>query len=477
MPNLSPELKPTAGYLPCCIEGPDAWLPKAAYALRMLLLPLGLMPRWVDRATLRVLGQGVYYGPESASWPEGVVAIALHERTLTYFSRYQPYKPCQVRWRDTGAVRWPVLFGSPNGEADDPIASTFFWLSGWQERVIQARDVHGRVRYADSLQAALGIATQPPVDATRLALAIQLVQHGLPVRPRRWQGHRWAFCPTFDIDYVRKWRLGILRREFFSYLLQNQLQKSLRERLGRATEVLQFWLGGHDPFREALNRIVDYVQPLGSATFFLKTGATSAYDVPYRLNRFLQNWLHRLEAAGMEVGLHPSYHAATHPTHLFQEQKRLSQWCRRSPVSVRTHYLRWIAPATPRLLAAAGFRIDSSLGWPDHEGFRYGTCMPFQLFDIEANAPLPIWEFPLAVMESTLFVRRRLTVFEALQATHALLTACQHYGGVCVALWHNTLWDELDFPGWEIHFTQTLEQAGVHRAYIVDLRSALARWH
>ncbi len=476
MSNVWPDPKPTVGYLPCCVEGPDAWLPKAAYALRMLLLPLGLAPRWVDRDTLRALGQGLYYGPEGNSWPKGVISVALHETTLAYFAGYQPYDARRVRWQHAGAGRWPVLFGSPDGAAD-PIASAFFWLSGWQEYVLRPRDVHGRVRYADSLQAMLGLATQPPVEATRMALAIQLAQHGLPLRVRRWRGHRWAFCPTFDIDYVRKWRPGMLYREFWGYLLRGQLQQPISRRLRRAFKVLQSWLGGQDPFRKALIGMMEQVQPLGSATFFLKTGATSAYDVPYEIDRHLQNWLHRLEAAGMEVGLHPSYHAATHAKHLFREQERLAQRLQQPLVSVRTHYLRWITPTTPRLLAAAGFRIDSSLGWAEHEGFRHGTCLPFQLFDIEANAPLPLWEFPLAMMESTLFVRRGLSLPEALQVTDALLTNCRRYGGLCVALWHNTLWDEMDFPGWKTHFTQTLKQVAAQDACIVNLRSALEGWY
>lgn len=467
---------PTLGYLPCCVEGPAAWLPRAAYALRMLLLPLGWAPRWVDRATLETLQTGIYYGPAQKSWPPGVLAVPLHESTLAYFASEAPYPPERVRWRWDGQERWPVLFGSPDGSDDDPIASAFFWLSGWQEHTNRARDEHGRVRYASTLQADLGLAAQPPVDAARTALARSLVRAGRSVRPRRWQGRPWAFCPTIDIDYLRKWRLGILYRELFLYPVRNLQRQPLHARLRRLVGVMGEMLGRDDPFRVAFWRIFEQLRAVGTGTFFFKAGATSPHDVGYRRGRTLRRWLRALQEAGMEIGLHPSYHAATHPMHLQRERDRLSALLSEPIHSVRLHYLRWIEPTTPRLLAAAGFRIDSTLGWPDHEGFRRGTCLPFQLFDVQANAPLPLWEMPLAVMESVLFVRRKLSSEAAFQATEALLQACRRYGGLCVALWHNTLWDERDFPGWGLHFAQTLQQAAAQDALIVDLRSAINAW-
>lgn len=467
---------PTLGYLPCCVEGPADWLPKAAYALRMLLLPLGWAPRWVDRPSLKALGTGIYYGPVAKGWPDGVLALPLHETTPAYFAAGVPYAAARVRWRWNGTECWPALFGHPDGSADDPVASVFFWLAGWQEHTNRARDEHGRARFADSLQARLGIATQPPVEATRAALARMLGQRGVPVRPRRWHGRPWALCPTIDIDYLRKWRPGILYREFFLYPFRNLSCQSPGARLKRLLGVTGEMLGRPDPFRTAFRRIVAQLQPFGTGTFFFKAGATSAHDVGYSLGRTVRRWIEALQAAGMEVGLHPSYHAALHLGHLRRERDRLAALLDRPPLSVRTHYLRWVEPTTPRILAAAGFRIDSTLGWPDHEGFRRGTCLPFQLFDVAANAPLPLWEMPLAVMESVLFVRRELGLDEALRATEALLETCRHYGGVCVALWHNTLWDERDFPGWGAHFERILQQASAKGAFIADLQSAIKNW-
>ncbi len=57
----------------CCVEASASYLPRAHYGLRMLLLPLGIDPRWGRRADLT--GQGLYYGPEPDGFPEGVLRL------------------------------------------------------------------------------------------------------------------------------------------------------------------------------------------------------------------------------------------------------------------------------------------------------------------------------------------------------------------------------------------------------------------
>jgi hypothetical protein len=177
-----------------------------------------------------------------------------------------------------------------------------------------------------------------------------------------------------------------------------------------------------------------------------------------------------MKASGFEIGLHPSFHAHNHPDYLLAERDRVAALTEEQPASVRQHYLRWTLPTTARLQAQAGFYIDSTLGFAEHEGFRHGTCHPFQLYDPYADTPLDLWEMPLALMESTLFNRRGLDPEDARTATEALLDACRRFGGVAVGLWHNTLWDELDYPGWGQHFLDTLDYAIGREALIASLR-------
>ena len=453
--------------LACCVEVPGAYVPKARYALRMLLMPLGLAPRWVARGALTP--PALYYGTKPEGLPEGVVVLPMDPGAPAYFDRRVAYDPSRVAWVPFDGARWPVLFG------EDEVASAFFWLSGWQEHAVRSRDPLGRFRHDDALQAALGTTPRPAVDAYRERLAGRLAAAGVPLRRRTWHGHAWALCPTHDVDYLRKWRPGMIYREAVEYLLLNRRRVAPGARLHRFGRFLADVLRPGDVYRRAFERMqAETEQRGGTATFFVKTGATSAHDVYYSpRSRYFRRRLASLAAAGFEVGLHPSFHSYRHPGYLQAERDRLAAVTAQPPVSVRQHYLRFEAPITPRLHHRTGFRIDATLGFAEHEGFRHATCHPFQLFDIPANAPLDLWEMPLSLMESALFNRRGMGVEEAVAATQALLGTCRRVGGVAVALWHNTLWDEMDCPGWGMHFLRTLDAAVEGGALVASLRDAL----
>jgi hypothetical protein len=457
--------------LSCCIEGPPGYRVKARYALRMLLAPFRFDPRPASRDDAPAL----YYGPGDA--PNGALALPFDDDAPAYFDRRTRYDPERAAWKTWDAgERWPVLFGA--GDAPDLVASAFFWLAGWQEHVARRRDEHGRFPYEASLQARWDLARRPVVDAYRERLADRLREAGLAVERKTWDGSAWAFCPTHDIDYPKKWRPGILYREVVHYALQNRRGISVSERADRLLRVFRAWMSGDDPFREARSRLFRETNDRGGrSTFFLKAGATSERDVPYRLDEpLLQREIAALREAGFEIGLHPSYGAHTNEKLMRRERDRLREAAGARPTSVRQHYLRHEMPATTRLHERLGFRIDSSLGFSTREGFRHGTCLPFQPFDIPANEPLDVWELPLALMDGTLFTHRNLDAAAGRRVTRDLMRVCRRYGGVFVGLWHNTAWDSFDHPLNGPHFEETLDAAREEGAFITSLRGALAGW-
>ena len=470
------DVQPAPHRLPCAIEAPEAFVPRARYALRMLLTPLGFDPLWTDRADLA--GPALYYGPD-VRLPPGVLHLPLHEATLAYFAGRTSYPPDRAQWRYWEGEQWPVLFGGEDQADEDLIASAFFWLAGWQEHTVAARDRHGRFPHAASLQARWQTSGQPAVEAYRAWLGERLTALGVRVRRRRWRARTWALCPTHDIDYLRKGRLGMLRREFGLGAPGETPEAPPDVRRRRVTRAIGQAMRPGDVYRAALERMPEEtLRRGGRGTYFFKTGAHGPHDVRSATGlRYLSRRIAALEEAGFEIGLHPSYHAHTHAGYLHDERARLEALTARPVVSVRQHYLRYEAPTTPRLHEAADFRIDATLGFAEHEGFRHGTCLPFQLFDIGRNAPLDVWEMPLALMDAALFNCRGLSLDEAQRVTGDLLRVCKRFGGVGVMLWHNVLWDEQDHAGWGRHFLQTLDAARAGGALITSLRDALDQWH
>jgi hypothetical protein len=60
--------------------------------------------------------------------------------------------------------------------------------------------------------------------------------------------------------------------------------------------------------------------------------------------------------------------------------------------------------------------------------------VPYRLFDTHAGRPLDLWEVPLAVMDTALFVHGGPGAAGAIDEAMA---GAREAGGACVLLWHN----------------------------------------
>ncbi len=459
--------------LPVCLEVGRDYRPKAEYSFRMLLAPLGLGPVFVSRS--EIAEQGIYYGQNPSGLHEGITALPLVPETEDFYSKFVPLDQASITWHNHQNFEIPVLFSSEAGY--DLIASAFYWLSGWQELTVRTRDQFGRFPHEASLQASLNVTHIPVVDCYRAILQERLVKARIPVQPRSWAGKSWAFCPTIDVDYLRHWRPGMIFREKVEYFLLNHRKVTVPARWRRLFQFVRSYCTPGDAFQIALRRMHQLLRKHGSATVFLKTAAHGPYDVYYRPDQpFLRNMVRDLQSDNFEIGLHPSYLAHAHPGYLRSERRTLAALTGVFPMSVRQHYLRYEPMITPQTQAGSGFRIDSSLGFAECEGFRNGTCMPFLKFDCITNKAIDLWEMPLVIMDGTLFNRRSYTTAEAVQKSTELLELCKKFGGAGVVLWHNVIGENMDYPGWEDHFEQIVHWSSEQDAWIGSLRDALASW-
>ncbi|MCY3615749.1 MAG: hypothetical protein OXH03_11760 [Bacteroidetes bacterium] len=459
--------------LPVCIEVSQDYWPKAKYAIRMLLEPLGLGPIFKPRSELD--SHGLYYGQNPADIPSTIVVLPLARNAEGFYDDFTPIDVTSVCWRKHADFNVPILFSSESG--GDLVASAFYWLSGWQEFTVRARDQHGRFPHKSSLQAILEVTRLPVVDCYRTMLRARLEGAGINTDLRKWAGRDWAFCPTIDVDYLRHWRIGMILREKVEYFLLNRRKVGVSERWRRLFKFTHSYFSRGDAFKIALRNMYQAIRAYGNATIFLKAAAHGPNDVSYQLDQpFIRNLFVDLTSDGFEIGLHPSYHAHTHIAYVRSERRALTEVTGTDPLSVRQHFLRYEPAITPHIQEGVGFRIDSSLGFAECSGFRNGTCMPFLKFDPVGNRVMDIWEMPLLFMDGALFNRQKYGTAEAIQESMELLKLCQMFGGVAVGLWHNVIGEELDYPGWGEHFEKTLGWGGSNGAYIASLQDALGAW-
>ena len=111
----------------------------------------------------------------------------------------------------------------------------------------------------------------------------------------------------------------------------------------------------------------------------------------------MQALIRRLIANGDEVAIHGSYFSYKDPELLKGETRELEQLIHEKVLGTRQHNLNLEIPETWNHQLSAGLRYDTTLGFKDTIGFRWGTSFPF--FPNTGEEPLPLLEIPLIIMD------------------------------------------------------------------------------
>lgn len=198
------------------------------------------------------------------------------------------------------------------------------------------------------------------------------------------------------------------------------------------------------------------------STWFFKAGGTNAeFDRYYELqDDEIQRLMRDIIKKGDEIGWHYSYDAAIDGVQLLKEYDYFSK-CVSMPkqVGVRGHYLRYRLPYTWRWLSELGVLYDSTCAAAQREGFIWGICTPFQLFDAVEGKNLLVWEIPLIVMDGTVAMPscRGLGHDQVIAKVEQLVREVKKYNGIFSLLWHNTSLRRKGWYGWENVYVQIMK--------------------
>ncbi len=427
---------------------------------RYTLLMLGLIGNWIPDFETPAQDEDclVYAAHAPKASRHWIPASDLAQRVLT---RRNPISFSSRK--SVGEERldlFPVDTPTPSW-ASDPIAEAFFFLSLHEEWSDPRRDLFDRFDAGHSLLGSWNLLERPVVSILAYDLAARLQGAGFPISERkRFRGASSALCVTHDIDYLHKWTPGLAYHEVVTRLLRARHGGSLVERWTRFREYVEFLHPSKDPYKRSFLRFLDKERDLGiAATWFFKAGGRDKRDVSYSLRYpWLRERFRDLITENHEVGLHPSFHAHRDLGMLGSELYALETVIGHHPRAVRQHYLRFVYPHTWRHQVEMGLRVDSTLGFPMHEGFRNGVAHPFLPFDLDRGEPLPMWEIPLMAMDGTFSSYRGMSAAEARQAMLSLLKTVSQVHGVGVLLFHNTVYDHHQFPGWDAVYEEVLEK-------------------
>jgi hypothetical protein len=352
--------------------------------------------------------------------------------------------------------------------------------TGAAERRSTARDRFGRVPATENELVQQNLVAQPVVAsaAGRLRDAVVASTGRRPIAfLSPWpEGKRWAAAITHDLDVVDLWPVFTALR--MAELARKGELLRLARTVGSALAAI-----GRNPVQRALGALLETEHARGIvSSWFVLCGTPTfrtmrAGDLTYRPEgRGATAALRALLDEGCEINLHGSF--ATSDDHaLFAEQRRrLATLTQRPVTGVRQHFLRMRPGETIRGMAAAGFRYDTTAGFPDRNGFRLGVGDMIPAWDGAGERPLEIQEAPVVWMDRALSKYAGVEDPEAwISEGVALADACRATQGLWVGVWHPNLTPALGFPDAPAAFAALLDRLLAQRPFVAPL-GRLVEW-
>jgi peptidoglycan/xylan/chitin deacetylase (PgdA/CDA1 family) len=242
-------------------------------------------------------------------------------------------------------------------------------------------------------------------------------------------GKKFAVCLSHDIDDI----VPPAKHSLLSslYCMKNFDLKSLKEQVSWKNKGLK--ASPYLNFREIMELEQKY--DAKSSFYFI---AAEEDPVRFRYNvEDIEDELSEIVDNGFEVGLHGGYYTYNNLETIEKEKERLEKTLGKKVIGYRNHYLRFKVPDTWELLAKAGFKYDTTLGYSEIPGFRNGMCHPFKPYNLNTDKECNILEIPLILMDGSLLSYSK-SFKEAWQYSKDIIDTVEKYNGVISILWHNT---------------------------------------
>lgn len=327
----------------------------------------------------------------------------------------------------------------------DIFGPAFLMLARIEENGVSNEKNRGRFEYSQSFFAKKGLIHRPVVDEY-----VSIIKFAIDrLWPDLFSDNDSRHCSlklSHDVDWplssleprraaIRGIGADIIRHHDYALAAKKALALTLPKKL--STKI--------DPYN-TFDFIMTESERRGfTSTFnFMASTQKNTLDCDYYLDSpFVRGLLLEVVKRGHEIGFHPGYDTFLDDKLLGEEYERLVKACRslgieRKIISGRQHFLRWQATSTWKSWDDLGLQYDSSVGFAEHIGFRSHCTFAYPAFDIESRKQLNLIEYPLMVMDTTLFSYMQLSEENIIEEVLKLFETVKFYGGDFSLLWHNT---------------------------------------
>jgi len=330
----------------------------------------------------------------------------------------------------------PVIYGDDEFKIQenkiicgiDVFASSFFMLTRWEEYANKIHDIHNRFPGTASLAYKYNYLDRPIVNEYVEMLCNMLKYLGYNQKRKE---KKYELILTHDVDNIFKWKsFGLFTRNIAGDIIK-------RKNISLAFEnVRNYFVNPYNTF----DYLMDLSEKRGiKSHFFFMSGGTSKFDNNYSVNQpFVKKIREKIVNRGHLIGFHPSYNTYNDQKQWEEEYSTLSTEVLQKVKIGRQHYLRFEIPTTWQIWEDNNMKWDSTLTYPEKEGFRCGTCYEYSVFNILSRKKLKLKEIPLEVMEGSLVNYQNLSPEKAEKKIIKLIEKVKKYNGSFVLLWHSS---------------------------------------
>jgi hypothetical protein len=333
----------------------------------------------------------------------------------------------------------------------DIFAASFYLLSRYEEYSPHQLDQHQRYDFINSILMQHSLLNIPVieiwVEKFKKKLQERFPELSFPKR-------QFYFEPLINVSMARLYKgkaflrffLGgindLIRFKFKEFILRNQV----------------YLLGKKDPY-DTFDRILQlkkkYKHPV---TFFhLLTGYT-IFDHNVSKNKAHYHNQIKFVADYAGTGLLSSYYAMNEKETIENEIKSLENIIHKPVEKIRAHFNRIQIPFTYQVFKENELKKDYSMGYNHKIGFRAGTSIPFNFYDIENEMETPLQLHPVTISDIMLKYQYELKPEKAVNIMIEQGEKIKSYGGHFYPVFHNfVLADTKDWKDWNDVYTKTIK--------------------
>jgi len=419
--------------------------PKAKYVFRTMLKLMGYQVRFFTKTTSQDIH--LYYGLRTQEkYP---VRIYRGMETALFFNKKEVYPEANFNSVCFHDEYIPFLFSQPgkiySADGDliqirkDIISSAFYFLSCWHDYC--QKKTNQQADYKSHLAYRYHFAHIPVVERYCTILEEALTMANIGFQKKSSQTKQFSLSLSHDIDY---WNF---RSQEDCQKINSRLVKRIKK--GSLAAFWKYFLL-HTLNKKSGNRITIIKNVLkkekrigAQSSFFLLTKKDFPYPpLNYFANEnFKQEIITHLHKRA--VNLQGSKESAEHFAQLELELKELEGF---SAKGFRIRYLNADYQQLFALLEQANVKFDSSIGFDGIFGYRAGISFPFYPYNIKENRPFTVLEIPVVITDRTLFFQKKKQEKIVLQQLKIILKNARKYQSHVSLIWHNHVFDSIEFP-------------------------------